>query len=137
MKTHNTSIRDALYEKPGPRTRKIVAIVTIISLILLAAIIYAVFRRFYDTGQLSGRYWSFFLQPTTWSFIGMGLVGTMEAALLSAAMAFVMGFLFMRARISKSKALRAVGTALVEFTRGVPTLLFIYFFLIHLIKTFG
>ncbi len=135
MKTNNISIRDALYEKPGPHTRKIVNIITVISLILLAVIIFAVIRRFYDTGQLSGRYWSFFLQGTTWSFIGMGLLGTMEAALLSATVAFALGFIFMRARISKSKLLRAVGTALVEFTRGVPTLLFIYFFLLVVPQT--
>ena len=41
---------------------------------------------------------------------------------------FAMGFLMMILRISRLRAARAVGTALVEFTRGVPTLLFIYFF---------
>ena len=135
MKNGDRTIRDVLYENPGPRTRRIVGIITAISLILLAIIIYAVIRRFYDTGQLSGRYWSFFLQGTTWSFIGMGLMGTLEAALLSAAVAFVMGFAFMRARLSTSKPLRAFGTALVEFTRGVPTLLFIYFFLLVVPQT--
>ena len=114
MKNGDRTIRDVLYENPGPRTRRVVGIVTAISLILLAIIIYAVIRRFYDTGQLSGRYWSFFLQGTTWSF---------------------MGFAFMRARLSTSKPLRALGTALVEFTRGVPTLLFIYFFLLVVPQT--
>lgn len=135
MKTKDNPIREALYENPGPRTRRIVALITAVSLILLAILVYAVFRRFYDTGQLDGRYWSFFLQGTTWSFIGMGLLGTMEAALLAAAIAFVMGFAFMRARISKSKISRMIGTALVEFTRGVPTLLFIYFFLLVVPQT--
>ena len=135
MKTGERSVRDVLYENPGPRTRKIVAVITAISLILLAVIIYVIIRRFYDTGQLDGRYWSFFLQGTTWSFIGKGLLGTLEAALLSAAVAFIMGFLFMRARISGSKPLRMLGTALVEFTRGVPTLLFIYFFLLVVPQT--
>lgn len=135
MKTKANPIRDALYENPGPRTRKIVALITVVSVILLAVIVYAVIRRFYDTGQLDGRYWSFFLQGTTWSFIGMGLIGTMEAALLAAAIAFVMGFVFMRARISNSKLARMIGTALVEFTRGVPTLLFIYFFLLVVPQT--
>lgn len=135
MKTKANPIRDALYENPGPRTRKIVALITVVSVILLVVIVYAVIRRFYDTGQLDGRYWSFFLQGTTWSFIGMGLIGTMEAALLAAAIAFVMGFVFMRARISNSKLARMIGTVLVEFTRGVPTLLFIYFFLLVVPQT--
>ena len=60
MKTKDNPIREALYENPGPRTRRIVALITAVSLILLAILIYAVIRRFFDTGQLDGRYWSFF-----------------------------------------------------------------------------
>jgi glutamate transport system permease protein len=38
------------------------------------------------------------------------------------------GFLLMVGRISRYKIARGICTALVEFSRGVPTLLFIYFF---------
>ena len=42
----------------------------------------------------------------------------------------------MLGRISSYKVLRAVSTALIEFTRGVPTLLFIYFFFL-VVPQFG
>lgn len=38
--------------------------------------------------------------------------------------------LLMLGRIGKSRAMRILSTILIEFTRGVPTLLFIYFFLL-------
>ncbi|MBQ1311194.1 MAG: amino acid ABC transporter permease [Blautia sp.] len=122
------SIRDALYEPPGPKTRKRTAIATGISLSALAVLILLVIRQFYITGQLAPKYWTFFARKTTWKFLGKGLLGTLEAAALAGVLAFVMGFLMMLGRISRRRILRAVGTGIVEFTRGVPTLLFIYFF---------
>lgn len=124
--------RDALYEPPGPRARRRVAAATVVSLIALAALVAGIIRRFYITGQLDAKYWSFFARATTWRFLGEGLIGTLEAAAAAGVMAFLLGFLMMLARISGSRALRGLGTALVEFTRGVPTLLFIYFFFLVL-----
>lgn len=122
------SIREILYEKPGPRARRRVAAATAVSLLALAALLAAVVRRFYVTGQLDARYWSFFARATTWRFLGQGLAGTLKAAAAAGVMAFCMGFLLMAGRLSARKPLRAVCAALVEFSRGVPTLLFIYFF---------
>lgn len=128
MKDARLSVRDALYEAPGPKTRRRVAAATVVSLIALAALIAAIIRKFCISGQFDEKYWSFFLKLTTWKFLGKGLLGTMEAALMAAVIVLIMGFLLMYGRISKSKIARWICTALIEFTRGVPTLLFIYFF---------
>lgn len=128
MSNAHISIRDALYEAPGPKTRKRTAIATVISLCALAALAGAVIRQFYLTGQLDARYWSFFIRATTWRFLGRGIAGTLEVALAAGVVTFVLGFLMMLGRISNSRILRGISTALIEFTRGVPTLLFIYFF---------
>lgn len=128
MRDARVSIRDALYEEPGPKTRKYIAVGTVISLAALAVLVVCVVRQFYLTGQLDGKYWSFFMRATTWKFLGKGLAGTLEAALAAGLVALVLGFLMMVGRISNSKILRGISTALVEFTRGVPTLLFVYFF---------
>lgn len=128
MSNARVSIRDALYEAPGPKTRKNTAIVTGISLIALAALAVVVIRQFYLTGQLDAKYWSIFLRATTWKFLGRGIAGTLEAALAAGVLTFVIGFLLMLGRISTSRIARVICTALIEFTRGVPTLLFIYFF---------
>ena len=128
MNTANASIRDILYEAPGPKMRRRIAIATAISLIVLASLIVVIVRQFYVTGQLQAKYWSLFTRYTTWRFLGRGLAGTLEVALMSSVVSFAAGMLLMLGRISKSSILRWISTALIELSRGIPTLLFIYFF---------
>lgn len=128
MSAANASIRDILYEPPGPKTRKRIAVATVISLIALAALLAVIVRQFYITGQLSAKYWSIFTRYTTWRFLGRGLAGTVKVALMSSVVTFAAGLLLMLGRISRSRILRCISTVLIEITRGIPTLLFIYFF---------
>lgn len=128
MSTVNTSIRDLLYEPPGKKTRKKVLVVTGISVVLLVALLILIGRRFLQSGQLDARYWFFFARATTWKFLAQGLLGTLEVALAAGCLAFAAGLLLMLGRIGKSRVLRAISRVLIEFSRGVPTLLFIYFF---------
>ena len=121
-------IRHYLYEPPGPKTRIRIRIATVLSVIVLGAIGgYAIYQ-FYITNQLAPRYWSFFFKASTWVFLGQGLWSTVKVALMAAAVAFGLGLAMMLGRISGIKVLSAISTALIEFSRGVPTLLFIYFF---------
>lgn len=129
MNGKNGSIKkDALYEPPGPRTRKYILAGTVLSILVLMMLAAAVIRQFYINGQLDAKYWSFFTKYTTWRFLGQGLVGTITVAVVSGIIAFALGMLFMLGRISKYKWLCGISRALIEFTRGVPTLLLIYFF---------
>ncbi len=128
MNTETTSIRDALYEPPGPRTRRLITIFTVISLAALAGLAVLIIRQFYISGQLDAKYWSLFTRYTTWRFLARGLLGTVQVALGAGVVTFVLGMLMMLGRISAHRVSRAVSIALIEFTRGVPTLLFIYFF---------
>ena len=130
------SVQGALYEPPGPKTRRMIRIATAVSLVLIAWLLYEIIRRFYETGQLDSRYWSLFTKKTTWRFLGAGLVGTLEVAVAAGCITFAAAFLLMLMRISGNRILGAVGTALIEFTRGVPTLLFIYFFFL-VVPKFG
>lgn len=128
MSAVHTSIKDVLYEQPGPKAQKWIHILTGISLAVLVILLALVVRQFYVTGQLDSKYWSIFTRYTTWRFLARGLAGTIEVAIMSGVIAFVVGLLLMLGRISKYRILSAVSTALIEFSRGVPTLLFIYFF---------
>ena len=128
MRDARVSIRDALYEKPGPKTHRYIVVGTVLSLAALAALAFCVIRQFYRTGQLDAKYWSFLMRATTWRFLGRGLAGTLEAALAAGLVALALGFLMMVGRISGNRILGGISTALIEFTRGVPTLLFVYFF---------
>lgn len=122
------TIRDRLYEAPGPKTRRRVAVFTCVSILGLIALLYAVIRQFESTGQLQARYWDLFLKGSTWRFLGQGLLVTLEAALTAAVIAMGLGFVLMRLKLRRNRPLRWLSVALIEFTRGVPTLLLVYFF---------
>ena len=122
------SVRDALYEAPGPRTRRRVRIATAVSLILVVAALAAIGYRFYITGQFAPRYWTFFAKATTWKFLLQGFAGTVRVALTAGAIALALGLLLMLGRISHLKALSAACRVVTEFFRSLPSLLLIYFF---------
>ena len=132
MRTGN--IRDYLYESPGPHTRKKIRIITGFALLGLLALLGIIIRQFSVTGQLDEKYWSFFTKWTTWRFLGQGLLTTLAAALTGSVISFTLGFLLMRGKF-QGKLIRGISTFLIEFTRGVPTLLFIYFFFLVVPKT--
>ena len=121
-------MRDALYEAPGPRTRRLTIIGTTISLILVAIGLALVVRQFYVTGQLDAKYWSFFAEWSTWRYLLKGFVGTLEVAAMAAAISLVLGILLMLGRISSNRLLAIVTRIIIDFFRGVPSLLLIYFF---------
>lgn len=128
MSAGTTSIRDILYEAPGPKARRRIAAATAVSLAALAILISFILRQFYITGQLNGKYWALFTQFSTWRFLGQGLAGTLKAALTASVLVFILGMLLKLGRISRVPLLRDICTVLIEFSRGVLTLLFIYFF---------
>ena len=132
MRTGN--IRDYLYEAPGPHTRKRIRIFTGIAILGLLALLGLIIRQFSETGQFNAKYWSFFTKWTTWRFLGEGLLTTLEAALTGSAISFTLGFLLMRGKL-QGKIIRGISSFLIEFTRGVPTLLSIYFFFLVVPKT--
>lgn len=122
------SIRDALYEAPGPRTKRRMVIGTAVSLVLVAIGIALIIRQFYITGQLAPRYWMFLAQPTTWRYLLQGFRGTVSVALTAGAMSLVLGLVLMLGRTSGIRPLSALCRIVTDFFRGVPSLLLIYFF---------
>lgn len=122
------TMRDALYEAPGPRTRRKMVVGTVISLAAVVALLAFVVYRFWVTGQLSSRYWELFSWRTTWVYLGRGLVGTFQVALTAGVISLVLGMLLMLGRISHVRPLSIFCAILTNFFRGVPSLLFIYGF---------
>ena len=128
MSTHVTSMRDALYEAPGPKTRARLRLGTAVTAVLVALALLAIVNQFYITGQLDPRYWNFFLQSTTWSFLFSGFLGTLRVAITAGAISLVLGLVLMLGRTSGIRWLSAVCRMVTDFFRGVPSLLLIYFF---------
>ncbi len=134
MSAQTTSMRDALYEAPGPKTKRRTAIGTVVSLVLLGVAIFFIIRQFYITDQLNERYWSFLLEWTTWRFLLEGLWGTVRVAAVSGVISMALGLLLMLGRISNSKVLSAICRVLTDLFRSLPSLLLIYFFFLVIPK---
>ncbi len=121
------SSEEALFENPDSRTRVLLRIGTVIAAIALLGVIAAIVLRFYRAGQLDSRYWRFFGWATTWRFLLFGLIGTLASAGMAAVIALTAGLVFMAGRLSKAGPIRWISVAVIEFLRGVPSLLLIYF----------
>ena len=134
MSAQTTSMRDALYEAPGPKTKRRTVIGTVVSLVLLALAIFFAIRQFYITDQLNERYWSFLLEWTTWRFLLEGLWGTIQVAIVAGIISMALGLLLMLGRIGNNKVLSAVCHVLTDLFRSLPSLLLIYFFFLVIPK---
>ena len=95
MSADTISMRDALYEAPGPKTRRRIVIGTVIGAVAVVALFGLIAWRFYITGQFAPQYWTFFTKWSTWRYLLTGLLGTFEVALMAGAIALVLGVLFM------------------------------------------
>ena len=129
-------MRDALYEAPGPKTRRRTVIGTVVSIVALVALLILVVRQFYVTGQLDARYWSFLAEWTTWRFLLEGFWGTIKVALIAGVIAIALGLLLMLGRISSNKVLSFACHAITDVFRSLPSLLLIYFFFL-VVPTYG
>ena len=126
------SAEEALFENANVRTSALVRFGTIVAALALLGVAIAIVLRFYHAGQLGARYWSFFGWGTTWRFLLSGLVGTLASAAVAAVIALGGGLIFMAGRLSNFWPIRWISVAVIEFLRGVPSLLLIYFFFLIL-----
>jgi glutamate transport system permease protein len=150
------SERSVLYDEPGPRTRRITLILSIVATILIIAGIYFfVFLPMDEYGQFSAKKWDPLINPSdenfplVWKRIGEGLQATVIAAVLAIIASLLFGSALAVARLQLQSArqlhyvnqsrpvalvLRVVTVALnaitrvfVEFFRGLPVVITIYF----------
>ena len=120
------SLEVILFGDPNPHVRtrmRAASVVTAAALLLLAA---GVVYRFHAAGQLEAKFWHFFAFPTTWIFLGKGLLGTLASAAMAAVIALGLGLVLLTGRLAKMRLVRWPSIAMIEFLRGTPTLLLIY-----------
>lgn len=120
------ALEDVLFGDLGPRaqafTRAVSMTVAAAVLVGAAAIVY----RFHAAGQFDPRLWHFFAWETTWVFLGKGLVGTLASGAAAAVLALALGLVLLMGRLSRMRLARWSAIAVIDFLRGVPTLLLIY-----------
>jgi glutamate transport system permease protein len=123
-----TPTEAALFEAAGPHARRRILVGTVVTSLLFAALVVWLIMRLDANGQFDPMYWDLFANINIWKFLGAGFIGTARASLSSGAIALVGGLVLMFGRISGIAPVRWLATAVIEFVRGTPTLLFIYFF---------
>lgn len=120
------TLEDALFGAPSPRTRTLTRMASTFAVAALLLLAGGVAWRFHTAGQLDARLWHYFAWPTTWVFIGQGLLGTVASAAMAAVIALSLGLLLMAGRLAQARLVRWPSIAAIEFLRGTPSLLLIY-----------
>lgn len=117
-----------LYDAPGPVGRRRNRIYTIITLVVLALILWWVVDTLANNGQLEAAKWTPFLESNTWTtYLLPGLWGTIKSALFSILLAIIFGVIFGLGRLSEVKLVRWFCGVIVEFFRAIPVLLLMIF----------
>lgn len=115
-----------LFDEPGPKARRNNIIFSIVSAIVLAALVVFVIWKFADAGQMDAEKW----YPFTFSQIQLvlleGMVATLKVAVVASVLALILGVVFALLRLSSKKIISMPGTIVLEFFRGVPVLLLIF-----------
>ncbi|MGV8911653.1 MAG: amino acid ABC transporter permease [Rhodoglobus sp.] len=132
MSTPNTNVATYLYEVPGPRGRRRIIIGSIISALVIGGIIFAGLWQFGSRGQLDADKWTPFLDLAIWKYLGVGLLGTLQAAAIVAILGASFGTLLALGRVSKVRWLSWLCAGYIEIARTVPVLLLIYLMLFGL-----
>lgn len=122
-----------LYDEPGPRTRRIERIASIGVGVLLLIGLGVVVAGMANRGLFDDR-WQVFLDPpkgqtaqAVWSSLWKGLRATLQAALFAAPLALVLAGMLVLLRTSRSAWVSRPASMLIEFLRGMPVLLMMFF----------
>ncbi|MFR0356810.1 amino acid ABC transporter permease [Streptomyces sediminimaris] len=117
-----------LYDTPGPRARRRNALLSVVFVLLLALLVWWVWRTMDDKGQLQWSLWKPFTTSDAWTtYLLPGLGDTLKAAALSMAIALPLGAFFGIARMSDHRWVRVPAGVVVEFFRSIPVLLLMLF----------
>ncbi|MGI8983411.1 MAG: amino acid ABC transporter permease [Acidimicrobiales bacterium] len=111
----------------GPRGRRLTRILTAVSAVVIVGFVVVALTRLGDKGQLDGDKWEPFTQWPVQRFFLEGLRTTIEVSLVSMAGAMTLGAVLALARLSQTRPVRWFTTVFVEFFRGLPLVLLIFF----------
>ena len=122
------SSTSVLFDAPGPRARVRNRVITAITVVLTLLVLWVVYSRLAETGQLDAAKWKPFLTANLWTtYILPGVQGTLTAAAVSIVLALLLGFVLGVGRLSSHTGIRWLSSVVVEFFRAVPVLIMMIF----------
>ena len=136
-----------LYDAPGPKTRRISKIVSIVGLLAMGGAIAWLLATLaapreiqpglMQSGLFDSSRWNIFYEPfqgysplQVWYGIFTGLMATFSAAIVATVLAMVLGLVVCLLRLAKNMGVRVSTTIMLEFVRGMPVLLMMLFILL-------
>ncbi|GGM98904.1 amino acid ABC transporter permease [Streptomyces fuscichromogenes] len=117
-----------LYDAPGPRAKRRNVILSVVFVLLLALLVWWVWQKLDDKGQLKWDLWQPFTTSEAWTtYLLPGLGNTLKAAALAMVIALPLGAVLGIARMSDHRWVRIPAAWVVEFFRSIPVLLLMLF----------
>ncbi|HSV37222.1 MAG TPA: amino acid ABC transporter permease [Nocardioidaceae bacterium] len=117
-----------LYDVPGPRAKARNTVLTIISLIGLAAGLWYVYDALDQKNEWAGEKWKPFTTSDVWeNFLIPGIEAQLKAFAFSSVLAIAFGLVFGVLRMSTNRWVRTAAGAVIEFFRAVPLLILMFF----------
>ena len=121
------STSSVLFDAPGPRARRINALLSVVGLALIITVLAFIVLRLNQTNQLTSAKWSPFGYTDIQRALLNGLLATVQAAAAGTVLALLLGALLAAGRLSEHAPVRAVSRLVVELFRALPLLLLIFF----------
>ncbi|HSL35781.1 MAG TPA: amino acid ABC transporter permease [Arthrobacter sp.] len=119
-----------LYDVPGPKARRVSLIGSIVGGVAIAGLLWWAVSILAQQGIFEPERWAVFQIPEVWVLIGNGIVATLTAAALAAVIAFPLGLVLCLMRISDVAWIRIPTRIVLEFLRGMPVVLMMFFVLL-------
>lgn len=119
-----------LYDVPGPKARRVSLIGSIVGGVAIAGLLWWAVSILAQQGIFEAERWEVFQIPDVWALIGNGILATLSAAALAAVIAFPLGLVLCLMRISDIAWIRIPTRIVLEFLRGMPVVLMMFFVLL-------
>ncbi|WP_427130035.1 amino acid ABC transporter permease [Pseudarthrobacter sp. S9] len=119
-----------LYDVPGPKARRVSLIGSIVGIIVIGGLLAWAVSTLAQQGIFEAKRWAVFQIPDVWSLLGSGILATLSAAAVAAVIAFPLGLLVCLMRISDVAWIRIPTRIVLEFLRGMPVVLMMFFVLL-------
>ncbi|MEV0916521.1 amino acid ABC transporter permease [Streptomyces sp. NPDC049967] len=132
MTSHSAPSATALYDIPGPLTRRRHLVYGVVSTVLILALVGWVIYLLFDTDQFTSAKWTPFEYKGIQELLLRGLGNTLKAFAYAAVLSLALGAVLAVGRLSDHRPVRWVATVLVEFFRAMPVLVMIFFIFVAL-----